>query len=854
MTKLAELTSNNMNRGQIKNCLSKTPWHRLVVDECQFLKNNTTAIARAASVIDAKHIWMLSGTPLTNKLDDLRGELSLLRVWPFTLGASDDGWQDHFWSNNIKGNWDKKNRESLPIINKLMEAVSMRHSRLQTRADGSPLVDLPPRKEQFVAVTMDSPSSSAFINQWMEVLAASFLQIFGRFDIQVTSLILKLQQLITMPVLVLEGLEQIDANLSQLKELSRASTNKGIQVVDLRTAVMEEKKKSDSLILPELVSFAKGESTFTCNYCQKVSFEPSYMKCGHSICATCCEILLKTGGEFACPVCMIKVQPKDLMQVQIPEILFSRRKTSKQNINTKGAELAIDMDEDDVDNILADQNLIQSDSLSSEDISSFKVKETTYETKIEEAGINFQQKENDSMVCTFDALKNYPRPVLSSKSEAEAKETIASLTNRKEMEALVRHAIACEDEQSPKVRAICENIQLIRDKSLEAKICIFSSYSRILDELHAALDNIRYSVEYNMDTRTNLLPGQSCTLHTGERGSILGKTSQDTTEDEISIDLYRIKLLDGTITVVSREEIEIDPVIIENVESKFIRKSSSDKKLSINGSDGRFIQNENVESKRPIVSSLELQVGYNVEILPTYETGQVVFVHKEANGGIYYDVRPDGYNQVMINGSMEAIRKDVLLRVDPCRLQDRGGSNWLPAKIKSIKTKHRLSDKDFVENSDSDPFKNVIGFSRLDGSAGDAFRRGEILDTFKRDPMTSICLLTKRSAGVGINLTDANHVIIVEPGIDGHDELQSICRVHRIGQTRSVLVQKFYMVGSVEQRILKRRQQRGDLHLSINSVTGSNAGEEEKGQKKSEVLSSKAIMYEDLRLLLGVSQ
>lgn len=79
MSKITELTSNR-NRGHVmKNCLSKVSWHRLVVDECQFLKNNTTAIARAAASIDATHRWMLSGTPLTNKLDDLRGELSLLR-------------------------------------------------------------------------------------------------------------------------------------------------------------------------------------------------------------------------------------------------------------------------------------------------------------------------------------------------------------------------------------------------------------------------------------------------------------------------------------------------------------------------------------------------------------------------------------------------------------------------------------------------------------------------------------------------------------------------------------------------------------------------------------------------------
>ncbi|KAL3913131.1 MAG: hypothetical protein SGARI_000809 [Bacillariaceae sp.] len=86
MTKLKDLAPSD--------CMMKVAWHRLVVDECQYVKNDTTKIASAASAINAKHIWMLSGTPLTNKLDDLRGELSLLRVWPFTLGtAREAGWQ-----------------------------------------------------------------------------------------------------------------------------------------------------------------------------------------------------------------------------------------------------------------------------------------------------------------------------------------------------------------------------------------------------------------------------------------------------------------------------------------------------------------------------------------------------------------------------------------------------------------------------------------------------------------------------------------------------------------------------------------------------------------------------------------
>ena len=156
--------------------------------------------------------------------------------------------------------------------------------------------------------------------------------------------------------------------------------------------------------------------------------------------------------------------------------------------------------------------------------------------------------------------------------------------------------------------------------------------------------------------------------------------------------------------------------------------------------------------------------------------------------------------------------------------------------------------------------------------------------------MTSLCLLTKTAAGVGLNLTHANFAIILEPSMDAHDEVQSICRVHRIGQTRPVTVLKLFMRGSIEERILKRRQQRGELSVSINAAAGGGGGGEDgdgdeddgaggaaessappaggggAGKKKatkgkaaaggaaasSSVSSSRSIKLDDLKLLIGI--
>ena len=85
---------------------------------------------------------------------------------------------------------------------------------------------------------------------------------------------------------------------------------------------------------------------------------------------------------------------------------------------------------------------------------------------------------------------------------------------------------------------------------------------------------------------------------------------------------------------------------------------------------------------------------------------------------------------------------------------------------------------------------------------------------------------------MGLNLTHANYAIILEPSMDAHDEVQSICRVHRIGQTRPVTVLKLYNKDSIEERILKRRQMRGELSVSINATGGSGVGDEEDGEAR----------------------
>jgi SNF2 family DNA or RNA helicase len=65
-------------------------------------------------------------------------------------------------------------------------------------------------------------------------------------------------------------------------------------------------------------------------------------------------------------------------------------------------------------------------------------------------------------------------------------------------------------------------------------------------------------------------------------------------------------------------------------------------------------------------------------------------------------------------------------------------------------------------------------------------------------------MLSTRAGGIGINLHQANIVIIFDSDWNPQVDLQAIARAHRIGQKRDVVVYRFVTEGSVEEKIVER--------------------------------------------------
>ncbi len=101
-----------------------------------------------------------------------------------------------------------------------------------------------------------------------------------------------------------------------------------------------------------------------------------------------------------------------------------------------------------------------------------------------------------------------------------------------------------------------------------------------------------------------------------------------------------------------------------------------------------------------------------------------------------------------------------------------------------------------------------IPFVRLDGSTRD---RGAVVDRFQSEDGPPVMLLSLKAGGVGLNLTAADHVFLVDPWWNPATEDQAADRAHRIGQDRPVMVYRLVATDTVEERILALQEKKRAL-------------------------------------------
>ena len=262
---------------------------RIILDEAHFIKNRQSKTAKACYELTSQHRWVLTGTPIVNRLEDLFSLVHFLRVEPWSNFS--------FWKTFITVPFESKDFiRALDVVQTVLEPLVMRRTKDMKTPDGQALVPLPPRTIEIEELELSKQEREVYdyiftrakrtFNATMEAgtLLKSYTTIFAQ--------ILRLRQSCCHPVLtrnkaiaaeeeeaaaasdVANGLAD-DMDLQELIERFTSDSESGEQDIA---------NKFGAHVLQEIQSQSNNECTI-CS--EEPMIEPAVTGCWHSACKKC---------------------------------------------------------------------------------------------------------------------------------------------------------------------------------------------------------------------------------------------------------------------------------------------------------------------------------------------------------------------------------------------------------------------------------------------------------------------------------------------------------------------------------------------------------------------------------------
>ncbi|MFW6043668.1 MAG: DEAD/DEAH box helicase [Marinilabiliaceae bacterium] len=120
----------------------------------------------------------------------------------------------------------------------------------------------------------------------------------------------------------------------------------------------------------------------------------------------------------------------------------------------------------------------------------------------------------------------------------------------------------------------------------------------------------------------------------------------------------------------------------------------------------------------------------------------------------------------------------------------------------------KLTEKEL--NKRKIPYAKLIGETR---------KREKVIDEFNNNNHIKVFLISLKAGGIGLNLTKADYVFMLNPWWNPASESQAIDRTHRIGQTRNVFVYRFISTDTIEEKIAGLQEKKSRLAEAFVNTT-----------------------------------
>ncbi|MGN0028584.1 MAG: DEAD/DEAH box helicase [Marinilabiliaceae bacterium] len=226
-------------------------------------------------------------------------------------------------------------------------------------------------------------------------------------------------------------------------------------------------------------------------------------------------------------------------------------------------------------------------------------------------------------------------------------------------------------------------------------------------------------------------------------------------------------------------------------------------------------------SKEQVLSELPELLEQTIACSMTDEQAEVYEREKSACRNALLGNEGDAAQRRFV--MLQALTRLRLIANNPALCSDDydGGSGKTEAVLDTISNISRSGHKMLVFSSFVMDLE-LLG-SRLDAMGikylmlvGSTKNREAVVEQFRSDPGVSVLLMSLKVGGVGLNLTCADYVLMLNPWWNPAAERQAYGRAHRMGQKSCVTVLRFITQGSIEQKIDDMQARK--LQLAANAV------------------------------------
>jgi DNA repair protein RAD5 len=304
------------------NGLFSVDFFRIILDEAHLIKNRRSKSARACYELKAQHRWVLTGTPIVNRLEDLFSLVRFLKVEPWSNFS--------FWKTFITVPFESKEFvRALNVVQSVLEPLVLRRTKSMKTPEGEPLVPLPKKTVTIEEVELSEQEREIYdciytrakrtYNDNVEAgtLLSSYSTIFAQ--------LLRLRQTCCHPILTRKKEIVADEEIAAaaLDAANEMKDDMDLQeLINQFTAANEDAETEDRSVkftahaLRQIQTDSSGECPICC---EEPMIDPAVTACWHSACKKCLDDFVRhhinKGNQPRCFSCRADIDAKDIFEV-----------------------------------------------------------------------------------------------------------------------------------------------------------------------------------------------------------------------------------------------------------------------------------------------------------------------------------------------------------------------------------------------------------------------------------------------------------------------------------------------------------------------------------------------------------